>query len=633
MTDRIPQTGTPILDAKSKRPVWHWIIGVLLLCFTAWIIWDINFNQEKQPVHSVSQSVFVPIAATPSASAPETVASTGTPVPVAPPKTYTVEQGDWLSLVFPNNWKAVCDLNAKILKKGCSHIVAGQELQLPVGVEPTEKSARAAKPKMVKAPRPQTTTAPIAATPKTNAAGEILYRRVGTAPLNGCGKRDIADISRDAWEVLGLSKDDQAWLQLNADLANGPRINITAAEGLAKLDTDTRLEQVTFCRKGTVVSRGPMRTAWDADQAVYGERFVLPSGKVLVWMRNCFNWVILPEEKKEPPAPPPPPAESPVVPTPAPPTPIPEPSASVPVAEAPKGICDRFDPHAVIGQEYEPRHDGGDRADSSYLSAALFCTWYDEKRQGTHGLGLSLTASTWSGTVNQRAGKYQGNMHLVGPAYEFISDNGWDATVSVPMVGRLHEKFSQDQYRSQRDFSLIGLSAGYNNYERRLRGEKWFPETQVFGTWAKPLSRTVAHSWEGQPIADTAELSRFDTYLNLGVRQWLYETDESLVLPYAQLGYFLESPGSESLSVRMGISDPARIVGVGVGFDHDLERGGDVAAWGWWLDVAKGIQVGRSKYRKHQILVDAERRGITVEENRRGYIESIRFGEPKPDKQ
>lgn len=622
MTDRIPEAGAPVVGVQPKRRtrVW-WFVLLALVLAVGWYVWYHN-----RAVPAASAPTPAAIASAPAASAPEAIASATAPapapaeVPAAPEaaKTYTVEKGDWLSLVFPNDWKAVCKLNEL---SNCSKIEPGQVLTLPEGVMPTEKSARAAKPEGKKVVKTETPKAPRA--PLMNDAGEILYRIVGTAPLNGCGKRDIASVSEEAWEVLGLSNDDRAYLREHADLANGPRLNITEAEGRIDMPSGMRLEQVTFCRKGKVVARGPYRTDWAAGhEPVKGERFVLPSGKVLVWMRNCFNWVILPEEKTGE-IPPPPPAEPPV----APPAPLPpveppvpaEPPAPVPVAEAPKGFCDRFDPHAVIGQEHEPKHDGGDHADSSFLSAALYCTWRNEADTGTHGLGFALTASEWSGTVNRRAGKYEGTMHLAGPSYEFISDEGYDVTVSAPMVGKLHERFSQDKYRSQRDFSLIGVSAGANFYQRRLAGKEWFPETQVFGTWAKPLSTVVAHSWDGQRIADTGELSRFGNYLNLGVRQWLYETPDSKVLPYAQLGYFLESPSSESMSARLGISDPARIVGVGVGFDKDLQNGGHaVAAWGWWVDVVKGVQVGRSKYRRHQIVTEAERRGTLIEEARDG---------------
>ncbi len=619
MTDRIPQPGAPLEDAQPKRRtrVW-WFVLALIVAMLGWYAWYHNRAVPAAPAASapapIASAASAP-EATASATAPA-VASAETPASTAPEaaKTYTVEKDDWLSLVFPNDWKAVCKLNELA---DCGKIEPGQVLKLPEGVEATDKSARTTKPQGKPVVKIEMPRAPRVL--KTNDAGEILYRVVGTAPLNGCGRKDIATVSEEAWEVLGLSNDDRAYLRQHADLANGPRLNITEAEGRIDMPSGMRLEQVTFCRAGKVVARGPYRTDWiDGHPAVKGERFALPSGKVLVWMRNCFNWVILPEERKEPPAPPPPPAEPPVAP-PAPPEtpaePPAEPPAPVPVAEAPKGFCDRFDPHAVIGQEHEPKHDGGDHADSSFLSAALYCTWRNEADTGTHGLGFALTATEWSGTVNRRAGKYEGTMHLAGPSYEFISDDGYDVTVSAPMVGKLHERFSQDKYRSQRDFNLIGVSAGANFYQRRLAGKEWFPETQVFGTWAKPLSTVVAHSWDGQRIADTGELSRFGNYLNLGVRQWLYETPDSKVLPYAQLGYFLESPSSESMSARLGISDPARIVGVGVGFDKDLQNGGHaVAAWGWWVDVVKGVQVGRSKYRRHQIVTEAEGRGTLIEE-------------------
>lgn len=625
--DEMPE-GEPATTVRRTR-VW-WIVLMLVVLLVGWYVttlpWCSYSYFSNRSFCEVSRNVraleSLTDAKIPAAPVPAAAASAPVSAPVlaeAPPpasevaRTYTVEKGDWLSLVFPNDWKAVCELN-KLAH--CGQIEPGQVLTLPEGVEATEKSARALKPKAAKVEK-SAAKRPVA-TPKTNDAGEILYRVVGQAPLLNCGKRDIASISKEAWKVLGLSEEDQVYLTLNADLANGPRLNITEAEGRIDMPSGMRLEQVTFCRKGKVVTRGPYRTDWDDRQQtigpVMGQRFKLPSGKVLVWMRNCFNWVILPEEKKEPPAPPPPPAEPPVAEIPPPALPA-EPPAPVPVAEAPKGLCDRFDPHAVIGQEHEPKHDGGDHADSSFLSAALYCTWRNEADTGTHGLGFALTASEWSGTVNRQAGKYEGTMHLVGPSYEFISDDGYDYTVSAPMVGKLHERFSQDKYRSRRDFSLIGVSAGANFYQRRLAGKEWFPETQVFGTWAKPLSTAVAHSWDGQRIADTEELSRFGNYLNLGVRQWLYETPDSKVLPYAQLGYFLESPSSESMSARLGISDPMRIVGIGVGFDKDLQNGGHaVLAWGWWLDVMKGVQVGRSKYRRYQIVTEAERRGTLIEE-------------------
>ncbi len=622
---------------QSRIPAWLQVVLVALAVFCG-----LEFTPYATPVAQATIR-----------EAKGIIGTKAEPAVVVPDSTYTVKSGDQLLKLFGRKGAAVVCEDNKLAS--CDHIRVGQVLKLRAGVTPRE--AKAATPVIAKpAAKPASETTaivtpatkpviakrvartykyaaprPVAVVPKTNEAGEILYRRVGTAPLNGCGKKNVATVSEEAWEVLGLSNDDREYLREHADLANGPRIHFTVAEGLHQIETDVRLEKVTFCRAGKATAIGPMRTAWDAKESVYGERFMLPSGKTLVWMRNCFNWVILPEEKTVF-APPPPPAEPPVAESP-PPEPIAiEPPAdervpATPVAEVAKSFCNRFDPHLVVGQEHEPRHDGGDQADSNFLAAALYCTWRNEDDDGTHGLGAKLTASSWSGTVNQRAGKYAGHMHLVGPAYEYISDDGWDAEVSVPMVGKLHERFHQDKYESRRDFTLAGISAGYNNYERRLRGEPWFPETQVFGTAAVPLSRAVSHSWDGQPITDTEELSRFGVYANAGVRWWLYEDEDSMVLPYLQLGYFLETPSSESMSARLGIADVNRICGIGAGVDHDLKRGGDVLARGWWCDVVKGARVGRSAHRKHQMVVEAADRGITVEENRRGYIESIRFGD------
>jgi hypothetical protein len=57
-------------------------------------------------------------------------------------------------------------------------------------------------------------------------------------------------------------------------------------------------------------------------------------------------------------------------------------------------------------------------------------------------------------------------------------------------------------------------------------------------------------------------------------------------------------------------------------------HGGDpVAACGWWLDHVRGIEVTRTKMRKHQVITENARNGVTVEE-KGGFVQVIRFGEP-----
>ncbi|MFA9262504.1 MAG: hypothetical protein ACEQSB_04090 [Undibacterium sp.] len=614
-----PQTGVPT-DAELPgwaqeraqpnrgRQLLYAAVILFLIALFGFMLWQrnhtpANYAPAPQQAVAVAEAASAPAPAASAAARvvePEVAAA-------ASPKTYPVKATDTLGKRFGKNWKAVCDLNAELLKGDCNHLEVGWVLNLPEGVEPLEDQVPPAK-KVTK-------VAPVVL-PKTNALGEILYRRVGTAPLNGCGKRDIADISREAWNVLGLSEEDQAWLQLNADLKAGPRINITSTEGLIKILPDTRLEQVTFCRSGKVVAMGPMRTAWDADTAVYGERFVLPSGKVLVWMRNCFYWVLLPEEAPKlvpppPPAPPPviepdPPVELP----PPPPAPAPVPPATV--TEAPKDSCDVIDYNGVVGAEIEPRHDGGDDAQSLFLSAGLRCLTRLPTDDGSHGVGPSILATAWQGHVNDRAGKYQGYKAVPQVTYKRIMDEGHTENISFG-VGWTGDKFRQGDYASSKRSYLAELSADASFYQRRLLGEVWRPEFQVFGSVGKPFGTHASQSWQGQPIADTSALERNPLIVQLGARQWWYEDDDTPLLPYSQAGLFYQGSESQSASVRfIGASDRERRVGCGIGRDYDLVKGGSVAAFGCWVDVVKTVEVSRIAARKAQFRARNEAAGIHV---------------------
>jgi LysM repeat protein len=595
-----------LLDREDSRGekwgVRWWVFGLITLLILGTGLW-FRFASE-QPVLAPAETVtLTPVAPAPAAQQPsvpvpaESVKTLETPdqqpsKPVPQGTTYTVVAGDTLSHRFGATWRAVCEFNRLA---DCDRLAIGQVLELPEGVVPNEQPA---------------------VSPGASGQG-FVWRVVGGAPLKGCGGRDVSTVNEEAWAALGLSDEEKAELRTRVGLEP----NLTSGR-LRHLLPGERFAAVTFCKNGRVVARTDVLTAWPERQAVFGETFVLSTGKTLVWVRNCHNWVMgtsAPPEKIVT-------DEPPVVPDapPAPPAPPVEVPAPLPVSEAPQGFCDILDPHLVVGQEHEPVHSGGDRADSSYLSGALYCL--RPGQGGMHGFGAKVQASAWSGRVNRGAGRYEGHLSLIGPSYEWIDDRGWDMEVSAPLLGRLHEEFAQDKYRSRRDFSLIGATAGYNHYARRLNGERWFPETQVFGVAAVPLSRDVSHSWDGTRISDTSELRQFGLYANLGVRQWLYEGD--FLSPYAQAGYFLQTPSSESASLRVGIADPERIAGIGIGYDFDLKHGGDpVPAWGFWVDIVKGVQVGRAMYRQGQVIRDAEARGIIVEE-KDGYIQAIRFTRP-----
>jgi|GEM_PF-4141056 len=606
------------------------LLALLALWYQAWTWSQSAALVSTTPVVAAAASATGHVASAPGAAA--SAATPAEPQPAAAdtvtePKTYTVERYDWLSIVFPNDWKAVCKLNRDILKKGCGHLEAGQVLSLPDGVQATDKSAQAKKPqgkKVVKTVSPKALR--LAPLPKMNDAGEILYRVVGTAPLNGCGKRGIADVSREAWQVLGLSNDDQAYLTLNADLKQGPRLN-TEAEGRVDMPSGMLLELVTFCRKGKVVAMGPMRTDWaDGHPAVKGELFVLPSGRTVIWMRNCFNWVTLHEGKKELPALPPPPAEPPIALLVPPELPIaPPPAPPAPPVEVKDGHwCDRIDMAGALGQHHVPTQNG-DNAGSNFLVFLVDCLQRLESNDGSWGLGGKVNYSDWKGSANRGAGHYKGKNASVMVSYRQIMDEGYDGGVAFG-PGRQRESYRQDEYTSDTSYTLLALSLSANDYRRRLAGETWDVERQYYGGISLPISSKMSQSWKGTNIADTSGMSRLKVGVQAGGRWWPYETEDLPVLPFVEGGIFVQHPTSASGNLMIGIADPARIVGVGIGVDKDFQNGGDaVLAWGWWADPIQGARVGRSVYRKHQVITDAAARGITIEENG-GYIQSIRFG-------
>lgn len=487
---------------------------------------------------------------------------------------YRVKPGDTLSTVFGKEDTAkVCQLNKRLGKiKDCNRIYPKQLLQLPDDV-----------------------VAPVVMD------GMFHWRNVGGAPLHGCGKKSENALNEEAWTKMGLTDDERSEL-LGLVLFRQHQKETLLKPG------DT-FQAVAFCKVGQVAFEKNVIAAWKQDLVVSARTYILKSGRVLHWVRNCNNWAVgqpippvvvttVPEEPSTPlPPPEAPPAKEPPVVSP----PVEEP----PAEEERVPVC-LFNPSAVIGQEIEPRHQGDD-ADSKFLSAMLTCTWRGEG--GTHGLGFGLQASWWEGHVNRGSGKFQGRMLAFGPGYEYIADDNWNIQGKL-LFGRIHENFNQAQYASSRTINIVGPAVSVNLGQRRARGEKFMPETRLFGMLGLPTSVKAEHSNFGQPDADTTELSRFGSYLNLGVHQDVYDF-ESFTL-WGRIGYFRESPVSETMNLRVGISDPYRVCGIGAGLDFDLKNGGQAVGYGWWCDLVKGTNVVRAEYRLAQIVKET---GATFEED------------------
>ena len=617
-SNREAPQGVSIINVRTVPP-----LVVLSLMVLAAFVWVVGTPAARAAAGAASAASAPASAASAAASAPARAASapplsafqpkTQAAAPAqsasapmqADQKTYLVQRGDTLSQVFGSQWKQVCQVNHL---RHCDQLEPGQELQLPEGITPKEVKAHSvqqASRKVVGAVRQASVT---------NAAGEILYRRVGTAPLNGCGQRDILAIAEEAWSVLGLSQDDRAWLRLNIDQKNGPRLG-NAPQGIVRLVPDVRLEQVTFCRQGKVVSVGPMRTAWSKDEAVYGEKFVLPSGKMLVWMRNCFNWVPwVPEEQPQQPAPEPQqPAPEPEPQQPAPEPEPTQPPPAIPTATAPRSVCDFVDVAGALGQHHVPRQNG-DKASSDFLTFVLDCQRRKQDDTGSWGIGFKLNYSDWQGTAGRGVGGYDGRNYLAQVSYREIDDDGRDWGVGVG-VGQQHEQYHEAALAQQARYNLVGATWVYNDSRRLLAGETTDVKRQYYAGITIPTSASFTRTIFNQSV-DASNMPRLKVGLQAGARWWVYQPENLPVAFFIEGGLFWQYPISASANVLAGIADKNHICGIGPGLDKDLMNGGDfVKAWGWWCDPFQGGRVARNEYRRHQFISDLEQAGGSMDQN------------------
>ncbi|MGK2848909.1 MAG: LysM peptidoglycan-binding domain-containing protein [Minisyncoccota bacterium] len=467
--------------------------------------------------------------------------------------TVVVKPGDTLEELFGKEWKAACAVNNLT---NCNSIRVGQVLTVPEKVSALSVVSHIAS-------RKECVTLGVSPF-NPSLDKERMRKGIAVLPISQAMKEEL--IQKVFFEEVA---------EYNMVLPDNARYDMVFGSGKQpKLLRDVRL-----C------------TAEEGAQQELGLVIQLSDGTEIAVPYKCGNIAVM--RRVKPIVIPPP-----VVVTEVAPEVLIVPEVQMPIAEEKEEESSHcpLDLKSVLGQEYEPEHDGGNKSHSTFLSSAVYCTW--RGKTGTHGVGIGMQASWWEGLVNQGLGKYSGGLLAIGPAYEYIADQGWDVEMKW-LFGSLEEKFKQGDYKSHREFGVTGPSVAYNNYQRRMAGKKLLAETQLFGVLLFPFSTDAEHSWQGQPIEDTKDLSQLDSYLNLGVRQYLYSGQWFEL--YTQLGYFLEKPAAESGSFRIGLTDANRIMGVGIGFDKDFKSGNKVQAWGWWIDIMRGFELVRKNHRSGQV--------------------------------
>ena len=478
--------------------------------------------------------------------------------------THIVKPGETLSGIVGKGWKAYADV------KGMTSpytIRIGQALCVPQG--------RGVK----------TTTA--------QAIDPVRFIDLNRAPANRFGDLAMQDKLIDLSPVLSGDQKAEAKKLFRE---NEKKCEVRCEQ---RIVTQSMLWQaMPFQSKdGTVKFARNVRVR-DADRGgkVEVARFVtLSDGTVMGNPLSCGNTtpVIMPKSQvvpvvvETPPAPvAPPPKEE------TPPLPI-----TPPVA--PAGPCANLDPKGVVGGEHE-RH-----MHAHFASAGLYCLWRGEG--GSHGVGGGVNLSVARGTV-ATSGVFKTKLAVGGPGYEFISDDNWDIGLRLN-IGLLDESFREGGFASDRNGTVWGPSAEYNNSQRRARGEKWFAKTQVFAMYLLPVSMTETRTWNGTALPVD---HKFSSYFNAGVRQYIYDGEQAHV--YGQLGFLQEGSDVRTMNVRLGVADPDEIVGVHGGFDKDLKNGGSFEpAVGFWIDLVQGGRVYRDSVRQAHFKAIADEQGMTVD--------------------
>lgn len=522
-----------------------WLILVLVIMMA--VVWPLGEQPVHRPFmlrHGVSVSRSVATQPVPKPDVAKAVIEKSTEVvatkPVARsktteamPRTYTPVPGDTLGARFPKDWERVCDLNRRLNGlRDCGLIPVKKPLLLPDGVEARVKT---------KAKIPVAHHAMHVPTTETSV---FYWRKVGGAPLKGCGGRDADALNEEAWQVLGLTDTERS--ELRARIALGQ-------SQLAHLLPGDHYRAVAFCEKGKVSFKQNVVAAWLKDLAVWGDQCVLSTGRVLVHVWNCGNWV---EGKPE----------TPQATVPAPEVvaqhrmPVEEATSSKPVVASPQKIaCDEWNVRASAGAERSV----GSGTDSAavYADAEIgACPFAWEGKGGVfHELVLA------------------GRVHSADDQF-----HDWDGTQRTLLAGiglrRSYRDGSGDLHRLMLGMrESDGAAGSYAHDARWLVGG-------AFGTYysVQPDGSDETHYRWGLilPIGGakghaslngvSTDLPKYNGSVEVGVRRYLDKQGEEY-RRFIEANASIVSPDYQGVGLRAGVCNESDtlcgLAGVNIGLD------------------------------------------------------------------
>lgn len=478
----------------------------------------------------------------------------------------TVQRSDNLTRVARALNSTVSNLVVVNGIKNQDRIYPGQKICREVDVKVPAMDSKPLQQKKPAEPAPRNSETGVAS---NIPAGYTPYAETGVNPLlKNCPIDNVSAIEKVALSQINVAE---------SDVENLRRSIVSGSIQQSSLPADTKFRVMTERGKGGSVKVSFNRIAtWKTPKQALV--FDLPDGRRLARLDDCCNWTQVEVEPQ---------LESIAI---AAVTPEPE---EVPKEEGVE-LCGPDDHDAFLSRG---RTDGnGSKTGWKYASGSV-CLAKTRVDGGTVLGGVGGLYGDHQGHATTDGFQYSGKRYGWGPDAKYIDDDGWDVRLGGRFGKSSNDGHSADgDYAQTRNFNLRGVDFGINLYQRELAGEKWFPKTQIYGSYFKLSARDLHHSWQGNQIADTSDL-KSSALLSLGVRQFIYQGP---VKPWISLEYFAERPSTRNLTGMIGVTDEDEILWAGIGLTRNLEKGGTARSWMVGIDVGNGIRKLRSDARHEE---------------------------------
>ncbi|MCX6765837.1 MAG: LysM domain-containing protein [Candidatus Moranbacteria bacterium] len=253
----------------------------------------------------------------------------------------------------------------------------------------------------------------------------------------------------------------------------------------------------------------------------------------------------------------------------------------------------------VGGGYYHNAHVGNASGDFLWAKLRYFPITFKSEN---YKYRLGAFMSGFLGEGNDRDYEYR-NKRLAGGISGKVEGDSMDATLDLG-VGRIWKHGDKDtagkEFHSRQTDNIFLISGNLKDYERRLRGEKLFPETELNVEAIFPFDRKESRSFNGKSLSSSPWNNQIVT---ADFTQWIYDiyvSDETRIMPGISLGGGYDwgpekAFGLVGPAVRLN-SYNQNILQVNAGYKEEFGGKGDnfkISAWVSLNGVYNAIQAAR----------------------------------------